>query len=110
MDSCSILGERESAQPLGKYFASTLAVYIGQDHNIYVKFLESTMIAGCYHVILDAGFWILDRIRNSFFVFSSIEHPVTSIASPQAMMGYFTPLVGLRQSFARYNQPNKINL
>ena len=45
----------------------SIAVYIGQDPKICAKFLESPIIVAIYNVMLDAGFWILDEIRNSFF-------------------------------------------
>ncbi len=88
------------------------------------------MIAAIYNMILDAGFWILDEIRNffTFLIFrkgpynkliifpgtvngkvfipaedgSFDQHPVSSIASPQAVnLTNAHKLVGFRHSFAR---------
>lgn len=50
-------------------------MWINQDVNIYVKFLESHMIADCHHVILDTGLRILDR-KNGFLMFT--RHQATS--------------------------------
>jgi len=43
------------------------------------------MIADNYHVILDAGLWILDEKGIVFSDLSSIEHPATSISMLGAM-------------------------
>ena len=68
------------------------------------------MISDTCRVILDARFWMLDEIRNSFFGLSSIEHPPlpsggqaeTSISTPQAIKLIDShKVVGLRQSFVR---------
>jgi hypothetical protein len=54
------------------------------------------MIADSYNMMLDTGFWILDGIRNVFSL-SSIEHPATSISTPQATnLINAHKLVGLR--------------
>ena len=90
-----------------------LAVYVGQDLKIYVKFQYIVVPNSNRYWILVSGYWIkffFDSSPLQTGSWTSIEHPVSGIGSLREI-GYLShQLIGFKRSFTINNNPEFLSL